>query len=279
MTTNPRQKRHYESLSTQATTTSKKQKTNLVFLSAKDDKKYTKRELEAIERGRRRSYNDLLDCARRKDMSVLMMFPDADGFEIPTARVSYTLEQQVELLDIYHYLYDRKEDLRIKLSHSSFGPKIGVYLPKHSLEGMLKREDKIRAAAKTYPTGAHYIVDRKNRKSAMIEDVLYRWLQDQRKQNVPVSDKMVKKACTILVDLQDNSGDTVSEAPPSFSVAWFDDMADKTMSKASPSFSASSSNAIKRRYRITYCQLHREVESVDPEVIEPELAHIRQLCA
>ncbi|KAG0360632.1 Tigger transposable element-derived protein 6 [Gamsiella multidivaricata] len=125
------------------------------------------------------------------------------------ARASHTLEQQVELLDIFHYLDDRKEDLPIKLSHRSFGRMVGVNLLEGSLGRMLEREDKLRAAARTYPTGAHYIVDYKN---LMIEEVLYRWLQDQRKQNVPVNGKMIKKACTGLVDLQDEAGSVDLEA-------------------------------------------------------------------
>ncbi|KAG0352441.1 hypothetical protein BGZ54_002784 [Gamsiella multidivaricata] len=93
---------------------------------------------------------------------------------------------------------------------------IGTSLPERTFRRMLKREDEIRAAAKVSPVGAYYIVNRKN---ILIEEVLYQWLQVQRKQNILVNGKMIKNAGMILVDLQDDSGHTVPEAPSSFSVS------------------------------------------------------------
>ncbi|KAF9087069.1 hypothetical protein BGX29_011362 [Mortierella sp. GBA35] len=58
---------------------------------------------------------------------------------------------------------------------------------------------------------------------------------------------------TVLCDRQDESGNTVSEAPPSFSASWFD--------------------VFKNRYQISYCRLHGE-GLVDLQAIEPELAEI-----
>ncbi|KAG0195045.1 hypothetical protein BGX33_004418, partial [Mortierella sp. NVP41] len=74
---------------------------------------------------------------------------------------------------------------------------------------MLKREDELRAAAKTLPDDAHYIV---KRKGLGIEQVLLYWLHEQRKKNVPLTGKMLKEAahfaCTVLCDLKDDSGST-----------------------------------------------------------------------
>ncbi|KAF9181400.1 hypothetical protein BGZ50_005528, partial [Haplosporangium sp. Z 11] len=119
---------------------------------------------------------------------------------------------------------------------------IGVHLPRATFDRMLKQENELRAAAKASPAGTHYIVRRKN---VLIEEVLNHWLQIQRKQNVPVNSKMIKNVCTVLVELQDDSDETVPE----------------------------------KRYQITDCQLHGEAGSVNLGAIEPELANVRQLCA
>ncbi|KAG9063513.1 hypothetical protein KI688_004397 [Linnemannia hyalina] len=178
---------------------------------------------------------------------------DPEDFEIPRARVSRSLRAQVELLDIYHYLEKRKENIQFfKLSPRSFGPSIGVNLRRTTFERMLSREDELRAAAETLPDDAHYIV---KRKGLVIEQVLLYWLHDQRKKNVPVTGKTMKEAahfaCMVHCDLKDDSGSTVSEAPLSFSAYWFD--------------------SLRKQHRISYCQLHGEVGSVDLEAIEPEL--------
>ncbi|KAF9079857.1 hypothetical protein BGX29_005886, partial [Mortierella sp. GBA35] len=116
-------------------------------------------------------------------MAALIVFPTVDKFEIPLARVSRSLRTQVELLDIYHYLEKRKENVPFfQLTLRSFGPALGINLPKSTFELMLKREDELRAAAKTLPDDAHYIV---KRKGLVIEQVLLYWLHEQRKKNVP----------------------------------------------------------------------------------------------
>ncbi|KAF9078919.1 hypothetical protein BGX23_005769, partial [Mortierella sp. AD031] len=139
-----------------------KQKPAPPLLTSKKDKTYAQRELEEINTLRRLRYNDLLNSARNDDMAAVIMFPTADQFEIPRTRVSRSLRAQVELLDIYHYLEKRKENLpSLKLSPRSFGPAIGVKLPRKTFERMLKREDELREAAKTHPNDAHYIAKRK----------------------------------------------------------------------------------------------------------------------
>ncbi|KAG0247354.1 hypothetical protein BG011_001636, partial [Mortierella polycephala] len=169
-------------------------------------------------------------------MPALIAPPAAEELEIPMVRISHTLKQQVELLEIYHYHEDRKENLLIKLFRSSFGRMIGVHLLRSSFERMIKREASLRAAAEMYPTGAHYIVNRKN---ALIEE--------------------------------DEFGEATSNAPLSFSVAWSDEVANETVCKAPPSFSHLWFNAFKRRYRIAYCQIRGEAGSVDLEAVETEL--------
>ncbi|KAF9079350.1 hypothetical protein BGX23_004324, partial [Mortierella sp. AD031] len=201
----------------------RKQNPTPPLLTSKQDKAYTKQELEEIIARRRLRYNDLLTSARKDDKAAIIVFPTADQFEIPMARVSHSLQTQVELLDIYHYLERRKENLPIALSPGTFGLALGIKLSHRTCYNMLKREDELRDAAKTLPEGAHYIV---KRKGLMIEQVLLYWLHDQRKKNVPVTGKMLKEAahfaCTVLCDLKDDSGNTVSEAPMSFSAWWFD---------------------------------------------------------
>src|SRR5690554_121132 len=209
-----------ELLSTQTATESKKRKPTGVHLPVKNVKKYTKRELQDTEHTRQWRYRVLLDCARRKDMSTVLALPTADELEVPMTRACHTLEQQVELLDIYHYLHSRKENLSVKLTFRSFGPMVGITLPGSTLILMLQRESEIRASARTSPPDAHYIV---HRKDMQIEEVLHRWLLDQRKKRIPVSSRMIRQAAnatyTILCDLQDHTCNTTSEAPPSFSVA------------------------------------------------------------
>jgi len=124
---------------------------------------------------------------------------------------------------------------------------------------MLKDEDKLRAAAKTLPEGAHYVV---NRKLVMLEQVLCRWLEEQREQNTPVNGKMLKKAAAVTYTVLEECHAPHVDRPftmPSFSASWFD--------------------AFKKRYRISYCQLHGEAGSVDLLAIEPELVEIRALAS
>ncbi|KAF8945655.1 hypothetical protein BGZ47_002215, partial [Haplosporangium gracile] len=132
------------------------------LLPSKKDKTYTKQQLEEISALRRLRYDVLLRTARNDDMDAVIVLPTADHFEIPLTRVSRSLEAQVELLDIYHYLEKRKENLPIKFTHHNFGPAMGIRLPKTTFYRMLKREDEIRSAAAVLPKGAHYIVKQKD---------------------------------------------------------------------------------------------------------------------
>ncbi|KAG0244820.1 hypothetical protein BG011_002859, partial [Mortierella polycephala] len=223
MATKTPSKRHHEALSTEEETKPKKAKPTPLRFPAKNNKKYTQRELDDIARIRQQGYDSLLDCARRNDMSECLILPTANRFEVPMARVSYPLHVQVELLDIYHYLVKRKNDFCPKITHESFGPLIGFHLPESTLMNWLRRETAIREASKKSPEGAHYIVKRKN---IQLEQVLYKWLQNQQKEGIPVDGKMTKQPAnvtyTILGDLEDDSGQTVSEVQPSFFVSWFD---------------------------------------------------------
>lgn len=113
------------------------------LLNTKMDKTYTKKQLDEIYLLRRLRYHDLLNTARNDDMTAGVIFPTADQFEIPLSRVSLSLETQVELLDIYHYLEKRKENFSFKFTRHTFGPTMGIKLPKNTFYKMLKREDKV----------------------------------------------------------------------------------------------------------------------------------------
>ena len=137
-------KRGRRSFANEAKTRAQKQNPAPPLLTSKKDKTYTKRELEEINTLRRLRYNDLLNSARDDDMAALIVFPTIDKFEIPLARVSRSLRAQVELLDIYHYLEKRKENVPFfQLTLRSFGPALGINLPKSTFELMLKREDEV----------------------------------------------------------------------------------------------------------------------------------------
>ncbi|KAK3839351.1 MAG: hypothetical protein JOS17DRAFT_770447 [Linnemannia elongata] len=111
------------------------------LLNSKKDTSYTKKQLDEIYAFRQLRYNDLLNSARNDDMAACIVFPAADQFDIPLKRVSRSLESQVELLDIYHYLKKRKENLSFTLTRDGFGPALGINLSRITLYKMLKRED------------------------------------------------------------------------------------------------------------------------------------------
>jgi len=127
----------------------KKHKPAPTMLVSKKDKTYTKKQLEEIHTIRQLRYLDLLTSARSNDIGALHTFPTANEYEAPLRRVSHALETQVELLDIYHYLDNRKENLPFSLSQHTFGPAMGIKLGQSTLQLMLKREQKIRNAAKS----------------------------------------------------------------------------------------------------------------------------------
>ncbi|KAF9959066.1 hypothetical protein BGZ70_008987, partial [Mortierella alpina] len=114
-------------------------------------KHYTQVQLREQTRLRLQRYDDLLKCARSGDMRTHMMIPDADGFEVPMAKVCLPLSVKIELLDIYHYLKARQGHLSRKVSQSSFGFLIGCHVPKSTLSTMLRCEAKLRAASKALP--------------------------------------------------------------------------------------------------------------------------------
>jgi hypothetical protein len=113
------------------------------LLNFKKDKTYTKKQLDQIHALRLLRYTDLLNSARNDDMHACIVFPTADQFEIPLSRISHSLETQVKLLYIYHYLEKRKESLSFTFTRGDFGPAIGVELPRKGLYNMLKREDEV----------------------------------------------------------------------------------------------------------------------------------------
>ncbi|KAG0247453.1 hypothetical protein BGZ95_008666, partial [Linnemannia exigua] len=83
-------------------------------------------------------------------------------FEISMARTCVTLSNKIELLDIYHYLASRQNDLPGPITLRNFGKMIGVKLPFTTLQGWLKNEKTIRDKAVELPEDACYMVKRKN---------------------------------------------------------------------------------------------------------------------
>jgi hypothetical protein len=140
----------------------KEHKPTLSMLASKKIKTFTKKQLKEIQTIHHICYFDLLTSARSNDMNALITFPTANEYAFPMSRVSHPPETQFELLDIYHHLDSRKENPPFKFPQKSFGPAIGVKLPQSSLQEILKRELKIRAAVKTGPSGAHYSVSYKH---------------------------------------------------------------------------------------------------------------------
>lgn len=120
MTKNPA-KHGYSSFKDEVKMRTKRLKPSLPQLSSKSDKKYTQKELEEIHATRRLRYNDLLNCARNDDMSAAIVLPTADKFEIPMSRVSRSFREQVELLDIYHYLENERRTFHLALLFAHLG--------------------------------------------------------------------------------------------------------------------------------------------------------------
>ncbi|KAF9085263.1 hypothetical protein BGX27_003509, partial [Mortierella sp. AM989] len=222
-------------------------------------KTYTIKELHERNHEWARRYQELLDCARRNDVSAVLVLPTIKEFEVSMARNCVTLSNKVELLDIYHYLVSRQSDLLEPVTLRSFGKMIGIKLPFSTLRDWLKTEITVRKNAVELPEDACYMVKRKNER---LETVLVKWMEKQRKECLPVSGKMFRAAAevtfTVLQDCFEDKDGVSLGTPMSFSTSWFD--------------------ALKKYHRIAYCQLRGEAGSVDLEAIEPELAEIRQLC-
>jgi len=228
----------------------------------KGTEKYLQKDLAKERSIREARWKDLLRCARLEDDTPLVLMPKLDKTAINLAKVSYTISKKVEILDVFHYLSRRNAGLAYKVSSRTFGPLVGLNIPKTTLNNMLMMEDDLRIAQKVLPDDAKYLVTRKHMK---LELVLIQWIESQRSRNVPVSGKMIKKAAeityTVLADYQEQGDGAVSEMEPSFAASW------------------SWFEGFKKHHGITYCKLHGEAASVDLEAIEPELVNIREICA
>jgi len=238
-------------------------------LPLKDDMKvnYTKAQLESFYDLRVRRYEDLLHCARTNAPHCLLLMPDPGVYAISMARTCYTLRIKLELVDIFHYLQKHltkplvKDKNRTKstITYRNFGLNMGIDIAHSTVYDFIRKEETIRKLADQLPLDAKYMTNRKNR---MVEEVLYLWLQNQRSRQIPVNGKMIMEAAqvtyTVLVDEYEKS-DTRDAVAPSFSASWF--------------------NAFKKRYQISYSQLHGEAGGVDLVAIEPELRDIRAVCA
>jgi len=234
------------------------------FLAARNPNvvKLTQADLKYAQQLREQRYLDLLTCARNNDMNATIIFPGNDKYQIEMKKTVNTLAVKIELLDIYRYLEARQGagSLQCKLTTGNFGQLIGCHIPRTSVFDMLSCEVTLRRAAEEFPTGACYIVKRKNSK---IEQVLLEWISKQRDDQTPVNGRMIKRAAaitfTVLADAEDEEDEAKSEGLPSFSASWF--------------------NSFKKRHCISYVKLHGEESSVNLEAIEPELVQIRELCS
>ncbi|KAI1277386.1 hypothetical protein EDD11_001698, partial [Mortierella claussenii] len=68
------------------TTTPHRKKPTPLRIPSDKRKKYSKAELDDINKTRRQRYEDLLKSARTGDMSAGMMFPNAEKFGLPMAK-------------------------------------------------------------------------------------------------------------------------------------------------------------------------------------------------
>ncbi|KAG0264960.1 hypothetical protein DFQ27_000905 [Actinomortierella ambigua] len=77
-------------------------------------------------------------------MDEILVLPKIKEYELPMVKSCETLYRKIELLGIYHFL---KSHMKGKVSYRSFGPMIGIDLPKQTLCDWLKNEDKYRMAS------------------------------------------------------------------------------------------------------------------------------------
>ena len=227
-----------------------------------NSKKFSKAELLANEKNNGTRWKQLLLCARANDSKPFLVLPTLGETHIPMIKVQLTLTEKVELLDIYHYLRSRQRDIRQKITRTTFGPLIGIELPRTTLVDILKREADYRAAVKIFPPDSKNIMHRKH---IELELLIVEWIEEQKTKNVPVSGRMIRRAAdityTILADSRDDDDDADCEIERSFtaSYSWF--------------------SGFKRFHGITHCKLQGEIASVDLVAIEPELVEIRELCS
>jgi hypothetical protein len=97
--------------STPTTLDSRKTQSRQIPLPLQPKKKYTINELHERNYEWARGYQELLNCARRNNVSAVLVLPTIKEFEISMARNCVMLLNKVELFDIYHYLITRQNDL------------------------------------------------------------------------------------------------------------------------------------------------------------------------
>lgn len=92
-----------------------------------------KKKLQEIQIIRHPRYLDLLTSARVNDTGILRTFPTASEYEFPMSRIFHALKTKVELLDSFHDLDNREENLPFNLSQHSFGLAIWINLKQTTL--------------------------------------------------------------------------------------------------------------------------------------------------
>ncbi|KAF9160458.1 hypothetical protein DFQ26_005495, partial [Actinomortierella ambigua] len=120
-------------------------------------KKYTIAQLKERNAAWDKRYKDLLTCARTDDCNAALVLPEFKEYELLMVKSCQPVHVKVELLDIYHYLKKRQRHIQTKVTYQSFGPMIGVSLPKQTFSNWIRNEGAYRNAALSVSKDARYI--------------------------------------------------------------------------------------------------------------------------
>ncbi|KAF8944093.1 hypothetical protein BGZ47_004661 [Haplosporangium gracile] len=160
----------------------------------------------------------------------------------------YTLRVKLELVDIFHYLQKHitkslvKDKIQTKstITYRNFGYNMDIDIAHFTMYDYIRNEETIRKQADQLPLRCQ-VHDQPEEQSGGGGSFY--------------GEKMTMKAAqvtyTVLVDEYEKS-DTRDAVVPSFSASWF--------------------NTFKKRYQISYSQLHGEAGGVDLVATEPEFA-------
>ncbi|KAG0249739.1 hypothetical protein BG011_008988, partial [Mortierella polycephala] len=127
-------------------------------------------------------------------------------------RICYTIRVKLELIDIYRFIQktytkvQRNKKIAPVLSLRTFENYIGVHIHRNTLNRWLVQEDKLRQMAPQLTMSAKYLVNRKNR---MVEEVIIRWLENQRSLHLPVHGKAVQNAAQVTYKILIDSYESV----------------------------------------------------------------------
>ncbi|KAG0336388.1 hypothetical protein BG004_008076 [Podila humilis] len=126
-------------------------------------KKYTQKEIAERNTEWERRYQNLLLLARRGDVDSMLILPRIKEYELRMVKSSTPLQMKIELLDIYHYLVRRQDQLNQRVTYRNFGSFVGLDLPNQTLSNWLQHEERYRAKAMKLPKNACYIIETKQK--------------------------------------------------------------------------------------------------------------------